>query len=265
MAAANVSFPNRCAACAGHPFATTCKRCGAASGDVAEPSAQCDRANNARAGDPRPGSGRPLQAERPVVREPLHEPDRRAEGDVVGRTAFEPRARSESPTRCESVESASRRARAVHSPRVSSSQIRCIHLIAPFEITNLSLLSSNYMVSHAMTWPTGAVYASYGLTLPDRWLPWDSGPIRPKRGKRRPMPDSDQGSRRFGSFPAGQQGPGPPSPLPGRAGGPIRIENGVRARVRPGTLDSALSARCHAPSAGPDAGAAPPASTANAR
>ena len=94
-----------------------------------------------RGREERPGRGsplglRPLEAERPVVREPRREADRvgtlpvaRRSGHVLDRLP-----------RCESVEGAIRRARAQHSARAMTSHIRCIRPVtsASFENTTTS-------------------------------------------------------------------------------------------------------------------------------
>ena len=134
------------------------------------PSGQDEGAKNARAEDPRSSSGhlRPNGRwfERYGVKPNADRmgtlPVAQRSGHVLDRLA-----------RSESVEGATRRARAQHSAKVGISHFRCIRPITPvsFKNTSTSSFSSNIQENYVGACPTYAAYGSIRLTETDRSLP----------------------------------------------------------------------------------------------
>ena len=205
------------------------KRCRVGSSKAAVPSGQDEGAKNARAEDPRSGSGhlRPNGRwfERYGVKPNADRmgtlPVAQRSGHVLDRLA-----------RSESVEGATRRARAQHSAKVGISHFRCIRPITSvsFKNTSTSSFSANIKENYVGTCPTYAAYGSIGLTETDRSLPRvEDRSDRGRENAARCRTAAGEGSSR--PIPRREAGPRPSPGVPGRAGGRIRIGDGVRARA----------------------------------
>ena len=186
-----------------------------------------------RWGEERPRRGsplglRPLEAERPVVGELRHETDRQSTGDVAGRAALGPRARPAPALRA-------RRGSDPPRPRAALGQghdfaypmypSRHFRFVREYQYI---IILIQFLVSNVEIRPMDAAAASIGRTETDRSLPGGRGAIRPGRGERRPMPDSDRGV----VVPAGSR-PGSHAPGACGAGEPDRAQDVGAARPRP--------------------------------
>ena len=158
---------------------------------------------------------------KPIAERLVTRPDAQRSGHALDRLV-----------RCESVEGASCRARAQLSAKVLVSHVRWICLItsAPFENTKHSFLKYYFCVYKIVVWPKDPSYSSLGRTETVRSLPWSGGPIRPGgEHAARCRTVTGEGSSR--PTPGREAAPGLPPALPGKAGGRIRIGDGVQLRA----------------------------------